>query len=191
MTLRVLIIPEDFRHDQYILTPLFRRLLEELGKPRAKIEVCKDPLLQGVSEALKDERLEEIFERYDGMVDLYLLCVDRDAIEGRRDRLDQIEQKYGTVRTILAENAWEEVETWLLAGLPLPAEWQWRDVRAHRDVKEAYFQPYAKMRGVESGPGGGRKALGDEASRRLQAVQQKCPEDFGDLSRRIGEFVGP
>ena len=35
------IIPEDFRKDQYILKPLFTRLLKRhLGATSAKIEMC-------------------------------------------------------------------------------------------------------------------------------------------------------
>ena len=44
----VLVIPKDFRNDQYLLKPLFKQLFKTLGKPRARVEVCRDPLL-GVS----------------------------------------------------------------------------------------------------------------------------------------------
>ena len=77
--MNVLVIPEDFRKDQYILKPIFGRLLRSVGKPRAKIRVCQDPLLGGVDEATKSERLAEIVERYDGMTDIFVLCVDRDG----------------------------------------------------------------------------------------------------------------
>ena len=83
----ILIIPEDFRKDQYLLKPLFSRLFSEMGKARIRLEVCQDPLLGGVSEALKSARLKEIVERYDGMTDLYILCVDRDGVVTRRQRL--------------------------------------------------------------------------------------------------------
>lgn len=86
--MRILLVPEDFRNDQYILRPLFQRLLRKLGKPRAKVVVCGDPLLGGVGEALKRERLAEIVERYDGMIDLFVLCVDRDGNPHRRSRLN-------------------------------------------------------------------------------------------------------
>ena len=45
--MRVLIIPEDFRNDQYLLRPLFDRLFRSLDIP-AKVAVCQDPLLGGV-----------------------------------------------------------------------------------------------------------------------------------------------
>lgn len=105
--MRVLIIPEDFRNDQYILRPLFQRLFRSLQRP-ATVTVCMDPLLGGVSEALNSERLAEVVAQYDGMIDLFILCVDRDGDAGRRGRLDRIEQRFGNTRIFLAENAWEE-----------------------------------------------------------------------------------
>ena len=127
--MRVLVIPEDFRKDQYILKPVLSRLFRTLGSPNARVTVCQDPLLGGVGEALKTERLSEVVERYP-MVDMMILCVDRDGIEGRRLRLDAIEESLGESTTFLAACAWEELETWVLAGLQLPHGWQWSDVRA-------------------------------------------------------------
>ena len=95
--MNVLIIPEDFRNDQYILRPLFQRLFRSLKRP-ATVTVCTDPLLGGVGEALKTERLNEIVEQYDGMTDLFILCVDRDGATSRRQRLNQIEREFGIRR---------------------------------------------------------------------------------------------
>ena len=119
------------------------------------------------------------------MTDVFILCVDRDGVMGRRQRLNQIEDLFGIRRTFLAENAWEEIETWALAGLDLPKEWNWADVRAEIHVKERYFDVLAEQRGVADGPGGGRKALGEEAARRIPGIRQKCAEDFDSLARRI------
>ncbi len=188
--MNVLIIPEDFRNDQYILRPLFQRLFRSLNRS-ATVTVCTDPLLGGVSEALNSDRLAEIVEQYDGMTDLFILCVDRDGIASRRGRLDQIEQEFGNSRAFLAENAWEELETWVLAGLDLPRGWRWADVRAAVSVKELYFAVLAQQRGVANDPGRGRGPLGGEASRRVSAIQQKCPEDFGHLAQRIQAAVAP
>ena len=106
---------------------------------------------------------------------------------GRRKRLDQIETEFGD--TFFAENAWEEIETWVLAGLNLPTDWSWKDVRAERDVKEVYFEPLAAERGLSDAPGGGRKALGEEAARRIGAIRQKCPDDFDALAQRLEALV--
>ncbi len=183
--MRVLVIPEDFRNDQYILKPLFKRLFATMGKGNARVRVCQDPLLGGVDEALKMERIQEVVDQHDGMTDIFILCVDRDCVSGRRQRLDQLEGEFGIDRTFLAENAWEEIESWVLAGLDLPSGWHWADVRAEIHVKELYFDALAHERGVVDGPGGGRQALGEEAARKISAIRQKCREDFDALAQRL------
>ncbi len=138
---------------------------------------------------MKTERMKQVIEKYRGMVDVFILCVDRDGDPGRRQRLDQLEAEFGNGQVFLAENAWEELETWLLAGLDLPSDWRWQDVRAEVHVKETYFQPLAIERGVSDSPGGGRQILGEEASRRIDAIRLKCPEDFDFLARRIAALA--
>ena len=187
--MNILIIPEDFRNDQYILKPLFSRLFQSIGKPRVRVDVCRDPLLGGVGEALKSERIEEVVEKHEGMTDIFILCVDRDGDTNRRQRLDHIEREFGDTRIFLTENAWEEIETWVLAGLDLPRDWQWSDVRAEIHVKEIYFEPLVAQRNLSDAPGGGRKSLGEEASRRIGAIRQKCREDFDALARRLEAVV--
>ena len=187
--MNVLIIPEDFRKDQYILKPIFERLFRSSGMRRAHIEVCQDPLLGGIDNALKSDRISEIVGFYP-MTDIFILCVDRDAREGRRNRLDEIEAEFGVIDLFLAANAWEEIETWVLAGLDLPNEWRWVDVRAEIHVKEVYFEPLAAQRGLSDSPGGGRKPLAEEAARRIDAIRQKCAEDFDHLALRLSEVSG-
>ncbi len=183
--MNVLIIPEHPSKDQYILKPLFTRLFRQFGARNTRVEVCQDPVLGNVDEALKAERLLEVVEKRQAMTDIFILCVDRDGQAGRRQRLDQIEGEFGNGRAFLAENAWEELETWVLAGLTLLPGWQWPDVRAQVHVKEQYFEPLAAQRGLANAPGGGRKALGDEAARNIGAIRLKCPEDFDALARRL------
>ena len=183
--MKTLIIPEDFRKDQYILKPLFTRLLRSLGVPVIQVEICQNPLLGGVSEALKTDNLTRILARHRGMYDLYILCVDRDGEVGRRQRLDDIQAQFPNGARFLAENAWEELETWVLAGLVLPGNWRWADVRAEINVKEQYFEPLAVLRGVANSQGGGRRVMAELASRRIRAIRRKCPEDFDELALRI------
>ena len=187
--MNILIIPEDFRKDQYMLRPLFSRLVRSFSRPSIHILVCHDPLLGGFGEALKSERIEEIIEKYEGMIDIFVLCIDRDGVVGRRRRLDRLEAEFGNDLPFLAENAWEEIETWVLAGLQLPNAWRWVDVRAEVDVKERYFAELAAQRGLSNEPDGGRKVLGEEASRRIAAIRQKCPEDFDALAWRLEATV--
>ena len=183
--MKVLIIPEDFRKDQYMLKPIFERLLSSIGDSSPKVRVCQDPLLGGDREASKSERIAEVLSANRGMYDVYVLCVDRDGQTGRRQRLDQIEAEFGTGRVFLAENAWEEIETWVLAGLELPSDWRWAKVRAEVHVKEQYFEPLVAARGLADSPGAGRRTLGDEASRNISAIRQKCPEEFDALAERL------
>ena len=188
--MKVLVIPEDPRNDQHILKPLLERLFVSIGKSSVRVRVCQAPVLGGIGEALKSERLAEIIERYQGMTDLFMLCVDRDGIPGRRVRLNEIESEFENGFTFLAVNAWEEIETWALAGLDLPDDWNWREVRAEVRVKKRYFNVLARNRGVADGPGGGRQTLGKEAARHIPAIRQKCRGDFDALARRIeAEFA--
>jgi hypothetical protein len=179
----ILVIPEDFRKDQYMLKPLITRLLWRLGAPNPKVEICRDPLLGGIGEALKSNKLAAIVDDHRGMTDIFILCVDRDGDTGRRQRLNELEVMFGTA--FLAENAWQEIETWVLAGLDLPGLGPWAKIRAERDVKEQYFEPLADHLGLTKTLGGGRKLLGYRASRNIPAIRQKCPEDFDSLAQRL------
>jgi len=58
---KVFIIPEDFRKDQFILRPLIRCMLKGIGM-RAKVDICREPLLAGIGEALKWDRIREILD---------------------------------------------------------------------------------------------------------------------------------
>jgi hypothetical protein len=192
--MRVLVIPEDFRKDQYVLEPIIGAMMRELGRPQTKIRVCRDPLLGGIGQALRWERIEEILGRYQGMVDLFLLCVDRDGKEERRAVLDYLEQQakdaLSTDRLLLAENAWQEIEVWVLAGHDLPAGWAWKSIRAEINLKEVYFLPFAKSRGLLEQPGEGRKTLAQEAARRYVRIRELCPEDVAVLEDRIRRWMG-
>lgn len=191
MSIRVLIIPEDFRKDQYMLKPIVGAIFEALDKPNAKIEVCKRPLLRGIDQALDRERLAEIFEDYGGMVDLFLLCVDRDCQSTRRGRLNDCElwAEKACQCVLIAENAWQEVEVWVLAGHDLPIDWSWQAIRAECDPKEIYFMPFAEQCGVVQMPAEGRKILAEEAARRYDRIRQLCPEDIAALEGKIRDWL--
>ena len=109
--------------------------------------------------------------------------------DGVRDSINW-NRNSGTASLFLAENAWEEIETWVLAGLQLPSDWRWEDVRAEVDVKEVYFEDLAAQRGLSNERDGGRKVLGEEASRRIGAIRIKCSEDFDALAQRLEATVG-
>jgi len=187
MSLNVPVIPEDFRKDQYILKPVVEAILHKAGKTQARVRVCQNPLLGGTGQALDKPRILEIVRKY-SMVDLFVLCVDRDGIANRRQALDGIgdwvQRQAG--KTLLGENAWQEVEVWLLAGMKdLPAEWTWADTRSEVSLKERYYVPYASQRGVEGLPDQGRKRLGLEAASQYTRIQSRCPEDIQALETKI------
>ena len=167
--------------------------MKAVGKPKAKVVVCKDPRFHGTSEALKWEWVKQALDRHRGMVDLFLLCVDRDGNKNRRTSLDQIESsanvEIGPGRGFFAENAWQEVEVWLLAGHDLPPEWDWKEVRKEPHPKERYYLPFAEMRGVIDHPGEGRGKLAREAAARYDRIRNKCQEDVRNLQTRIQSWL--
>ncbi len=192
--MRVVIIPEDFRNDQYILKPLVEAMLAAAGRPRARVTVCRDPVVRGVGQALDRDVLAQILERYSGMTDLFLLCVDRDGVASRRHALEALEAHAAGLlspgQVLLGENAWQELEVWVLAGqTDLPGSWDWKAIRAEVDPKEKYYEPYAHRRGMSEQVGGGRKILAEEAARRYQRVRSLCPEDVQHLEARITNWI--
>lgn len=100
-------------------------------------------------------------------------------------RLDEIEAEFGDGRTFVAENAWEEIEIWVLAGLALPQDCTWAEVRGEVHREDTFLVRLVHERGVADGRGGGRKALGEEAAGSTPSIRRKCPEDFDALARRL------
>ncbi|MCT7953050.1 hypothetical protein NG798_24950 [Ancylothrix sp. C2] len=191
--MKVLIIPEDFRKDQYMLKPIITAMMNFIGKSNAKVMVCQDPLLGGVSEALKWENIESIIKQYP-MVNLFLLCVDRDGKEGRKLSLEKIENQaakiLGERQFLVAESAWQEIEVWVLAGhQDLPNDYNWQEIRQEVNPKEAFFLPYAQQRNLLDAPGEGRKPLAEEAARRYDRIRKLCPEDIVNLETKINNWI--
>jgi hypothetical protein len=189
---RVLVIAEDYRQDQYLLLSLIKAVTVAAGIARAHIDFCRDPQFQGIAQILSGDLLARALDQHRGMIDLFLLCVDRDAEPTRHLRLETIEaQARETLRpgsVLFASQAEQELEVWALAGMrDLPGDWRWADLRAHRDPKESYFRPYIESRGLQNTLGSGRKQLGEEAARNYDRVKQLCPE-VAELERRIREW---
>jgi len=191
--MNVLIIPEDFRKDQYVLRPLVKRMLAEIGKPNAVVRVCQNPLLGGIDQATKWDRIKEVLDMYRGMVRVFLLLVDRDGREGRRRALDRLEDNAAGElegrRAMCAETAWQEIEVWAIAGQDLPDGWNWREIRAETNPKEVYFQPLADRQGLTNEPGGGRRTLGQQAAANYRRVRSRCPEDIAALESRLRDWL--
>ena len=168
-------------------------MLADIGKSRAVIQTCANPRLRGVSQALDIAMIERILRQYRGMVDLFLLCVDRDGVESRRATIDRLEtfaaSQLPAKCVLIGENAWQEIEVWALAGLDLPKDWDWQAIRAERDPKERYFQPIAANRRLLDEPGEGRRTLGLEAARRYGRIRQLCPEDVQPFEQRVRGWI--
>jgi hypothetical protein len=189
-----LILPEDFVKDECILQPIIGAMMKAVNRPRAKVKVSKDPRFRGTSEALKWEFIEQALSRHRGMFDLCLLCVDRDGDANRQAVLDYLERRAKTVigegRAFLAENAWQEVEVWLLMGHDLPRKWDWRKIRKEVHPKERYYLPFADGRGMLVLPDKGRDELVREAATRYDRIRQRCKEDVQRLEDRIRDWMG-
>lgn len=193
MSFNVLVIPEDFTKDEHILKPLVERILEECGR-KPTVEVCRDPNFQGVHAALKlDSLRREVIERYP-MVQLFVLIVDRDGQPGRKQATNEIETKLSAelkpmAKRFLAEVAWQEVEVFILAGLKLPADWRWADIRADADVKDTFFKQMVALRSTSKYPHDGRKKLMAESIKNWQRIKSRCPEDVVALITRASQDV--
>jgi len=192
--MKVLIIPEDFRKDQYILKPIIEAMFKHLEKRNTRIKVCQDPLLGGIDQARNRKRIKEIIFRYQGMVDLFLLIIDRDGISERKSGLNALETYASKIlppgKLFFAENAWQEVEVWVLAGHDLPTEWIWQEVRNEVNPKEVYYLPFIKERGLIEELYEGRKTLAFEAAKKYNRIRQLCPEDVAALENRIKNVFG-
>lgn len=179
MSCNVLIIPEDFRLDQYILQPLVRALMSSAGRPNANVRVLTNPLLGGIDQALKLKNLLSIVDQYP-LVDLFILIVDRDGKPERRQILDERELKVGAHlspgHVFFAQEAWQEVEVWALASQTLLPGWRWNDIRTEPHSKETYYDPYVTERNIAHRIGGGRREIGRDIVPQYGRIRSKCPE---------------
>lgn len=75
-----------------------------------------------------------------------------------------------------------------MAGCKLSPKMRWQDVRAQVKTSEGYFRQFANDRGLTETVAQGRKTLGEEASRNLPAIRQKCPE-FNDLANKLEKHL--
>jgi hypothetical protein len=185
MSFKVLIVPEDPIYNGFILKPLGERLMREVGKNSAKVEVLTNPKLSGYNHA-KDQ-LEEICERYKHF-NLILFLPDRDGLTGRDSSLEHLTGKLQKKNyPFVAMAAKEEVETWLLAGHKNKLSKNWGEIRDDRDIKENVFEPFLDQYG-DDGPGAGRERLMKETLRNFTGLMQSCPE-LESLKDKISELI--
>lgn len=180
--MKVLVIPEDPRLDQYILKPIVERIFADLRKS-PRVTVLSNPRLRGVAEALNPDILTGIVANYP-MSDLFLVLVDRDGDEARAAVASAREAEHpGRLFVCLAI---EEIEVWMLASRP--DAFVWREVRAEIHPKERFAKPFLKERAPRLDPGQGRAWAMRELSGQWRGVLERCPE-IKDLKRRIEAWL--
>lgn len=194
MSFKVLVIPEDPTHDEAILKPLVQKMMQVLGKPSAKIQVLKDPKIDGYGHA--KSLLDEIIEIW-GFADLILFLHDRDCQETVDESCKTLTKKHQAKgKPFIAQCAWQEIEIWLLAlhqeelfALPefKSKKLRWSDVRNDCSVKENYFTPFLQRYG-DAGSSGGRERLMKEGLGKFSSLLTRCPE-LRTLKTQIGTLL--
>jgi len=181
---KVLVIPEDPRLDQYILKPVVEKIFADLGKA-PRVTVLPNPRLRGVAEALNPDILSRIVATYP-MNDLFLVLVDRDGDEARAAVAKAREAEHpGRLFVCLAI---EEIEVWMLAIHSETLGTGWREIRAEIHPKERFAEPFLQERAPKLDAGQGRawamRGLGGE----WRGVLQRCPE-LDELKRRVEAWL--
>lgn len=193
----VIVIPEDCS-DMDMLKPIISAMIRNLGSPKAKIQVYKPSVFKGISQVVQENNINKIVDRYEREADLILLCVDRDGNPHTEAKLANLEEKVNRklgenqkLKIFLAENAYQEIEVWILAGWKEfldSKNFAWQTIRDERDPKDKYFIPFSKEKGYFDYPNDGRQELAKEAARNYQRICQMCPE-VARLEQKIKHWL--
>ena len=182
--MKVLVIPEDPRLDQYILKPVVERIFADFRKS-PRVTVLSNPRLRGVAEALDSATLADIVATYP-MNNLFLVLVDHDG-DGTRSAVASARDLEHSGRLFVCL-AIEEIEVWMLAIHSETLGISWRDVREEIHPKERFAQPFLKERAPKLDPGQGRAWAMRELGSQWRGVLDRCPE-LKDLKRRIEAWL--
>lgn len=178
--MKVLVIPEDPKLDEYILKPIVGQIFAGLGKS-PRIGILSKPRLRGVAQALDPSILADIVKN-NPMIDLFLLLVDQDGDKRRQGIASQREAEHqGRLFVCLAI---EEVEVWMLALHRAALDVPWKEIRAEVHPKERFAQPFLKKNAPHLDTGAGRTWAMRELGAHWKGVLQCCPE-LRDLQQRI------
>lgn len=180
--MRVLVVLEDPTYDEHVAVPIVRRLFEDLGVV-ARVEPLRDPHLRGIDEALDEETIRHVMDRYP-MIDLFLLVLDRDC--DREKVVARGRAREALSPKIVVAFAFEELETWLLALHRSDLAEAWGAVRGHCDPKERWALPLLEKFGGRGAVGGGRKAAMRALSGQWRSLLTLVPE-LAELKERLGE----
>ncbi len=181
--MKVLLVPEDQTHDQYILKPVIEALFADL-EFRARVSVLPDPRLHGDSEALDPEVIRGIV-RDNPMEDLFLLLVDRDCDRNHAEaRAAAIQKEHAT--KLICCLAIQEIEVWMLALHADSLDAPLSEIRRHCDPKERWAEPLLKYLGTD-GPGAGRKKAMRALQGQWHSLRDRCTE-LKSLQDEIGAW---
>ena len=185
MSFNVLVIPEDPVHNGYILKPLAEAIMEDAGRPAAKVEVLDKPRPRGYDHAVQVIR-HELPGRY-RFKDLWLFFPDADKATG--DAMRALE-KHVTEQeiTLLCCAAQPEVEIYACAAFRSDIPGSWEEARNHPRMKEEIFAPLFDRHGDPGRPGEGRDLMIDRSLNNLPLLFQLCPE-LQTLRDRIAAYL--
>ena len=190
--MKVLVIPEDQTHDQYIIKPVIEALFADLQLP-ARVNVLPEPRLRGYTQALDPDMIGGIV-RDNPMEDLFLLLVDRDCDRNHAEAKAAAIQKEHATKLICCL-AIQEIEVWMLALHADSLDAPLSEIRRHCDPKERWAEPLLKRLGMD-GPGAGRKKAMRALQGQWRSLRDRCNElkslqDQVDVWRRTHSSVGP
>jgi hypothetical protein len=181
---KVLVIPEDPKFDQYILKPIVERIFTDLGKS-PRVTVLPKPRLRGVAQALNSDILADIVATYP-MSDLFLVLVDRDGDEARAALASARESEYPNRLFVCL--AIEEIEVWMLAVHSETLGTGWREIRAEIHPKERFAEPFLQTRAPRLDAGQGRDWAMRDLGSQWRGVLRRCPE-LDELKRRLEAWL--
>jgi hypothetical protein len=192
MSFKVAIACEDHTWDQYIVRPIVTALLNNLGKPKARIEVINDPRSTGINVLLA--QVEAILAKWGSVVDVVLFAVDLDCLDGRDgrgDRLQALSERVAAASAFAAKAvlvaAIQELEVWALWGCraDLPP---WAEVRSSCDPKETFFEPLITQADRKSPDGGRARMVSASLANGVPSLLQGCTE-LAELRDALSVFL--
>lgn len=184
MSFRALVIQEDPSQNGYILQPVLQAVLAAAGKPRASVELLRNPRTRGYDDALAAIR-GSLVERWRWM-DVWIFVPDADrATADAMQRLEQDIEARGV--RLLCCPAQPEVEVYACVAYrdELP---DWEEVRRHPRFKEELFAPLLEKHGDWRAAGGGRDRMTKRSIENMALLFRLCPE-LDRLRERLAAMV--
>ena len=167
-------VPEDPTLNGHILKPLVEALLEDAGKPKAKVKVLDNPRVRGYANAVQAIRGDDLHASY-AFYDLWLFFPDADR--AKPDAMESLEaHSFSRGVSLLCCPAQPEVEIYACVAFRDELHRQWEDVCTHPRLKKEVFEPLLAKHGHPRRPGRGRDLMIAKSLRNLPRLLQLCPE---------------